>query len=359
MSAATKKYTFFNLDLHVSVIEDVKYICQKLYGDSIEIVNWSISTHNWVFGKEDKDVQFINKYTWPREFNTENIKKFNNTYGKYLKTFDGFIVTHTPIFATIFAEYEKPIIILNSCRYEQPFSFEGCVDFYAWRNLNKILIKLYKKGNLILISNNLADNKYIELGTSISSKYIPSLCKYTHTYHTPKINKAVVIGNNIFKSDDHIIEKPSKISWEELYSYKAIIHVPYEISTISIFEQYSAGVPLFFPSRKFYEECIINGKMDLISRYINIGPNNINECLNSDTFWLDRADYYTWMKNIYYYDNEDDLIHKIIHFKETDDVVLDRKKHLLSHEKDILSKWQEVWTELLSKIEERKDMNNN
>jgi hypothetical protein len=212
-------------------------------------------------------------------------------------------------------------------------------------------MNIYKKGNLFIISNNMADKDYIELGTSVPSRYIPSLCKYTKAYHYPKIDKAIIIGKNIFKTSEYLIEKPDKISWNDLYFYKALVHVQYEISTMSIFEQYSAGIPLFFTSRKFYEECIQNGKMELISRYTDTGPHNLIKCLSSDTFWLDRADYYTWMNNIYYYDNEEDLIYKITHLNESNEIILNRKKLLENHEANILSQWQDVWTELLSKIE--------
>jgi hypothetical protein len=91
--------------------------------------------------------------------------------------------------------------------------------------------------------------------------------------------------------------------------------------------------------------------MELISRYTDTGPHNLIKCLSSDTFWLDRADYYTWMNNIYYYDNEEDLIYKITHLNESNEIILNRKKLLENHETNILSQWQDVWTELLSKIE--------
>jgi hypothetical protein len=47
-------------------------------------------------------------------------------------------------------------------------------------------------------------------------------------------------------------------SWKDLFNRKAIIHFPYEVSTMSIFEQYSAGAVLVFPSRRFFEELINN-----------------------------------------------------------------------------------------------------
>ena len=54
----------FNLDLHVSVIEDVKYIFKNIYGDNVEITNWSISGHNWIFNKDTPEVIGITNATW-------------------------------------------------------------------------------------------------------------------------------------------------------------------------------------------------------------------------------------------------------------------------------------------------------
>ena len=52
-------------------------------------------------------------------------------------------------------------------------------------------------------------------------------------------------------SHPKIIKKESlrNRSWEHLYSYRGIIHIPYNISTMSIFEQKAAGIPLFFPNK--------------------------------------------------------------------------------------------------------------
>ena len=36
-----KSFRIFNLDLHISVIKDIKDICKQLYGDTIEITNWN------------------------------------------------------------------------------------------------------------------------------------------------------------------------------------------------------------------------------------------------------------------------------------------------------------------------------
>ena len=62
-SQSVKKLRFFNLDLQISVIADVKYIFEKL---GHEVVNWSISGHTWVFGKERDIVDVVNENTWGR-----------------------------------------------------------------------------------------------------------------------------------------------------------------------------------------------------------------------------------------------------------------------------------------------------
>ena len=103
----------FNLDLHISVIEDVKYIINKLYKDKIEITNWSLSHMSWVFNKQIANVEIINQHTW-KNINKKLIEDFYNKYKDYLEQFDGFIVTHSPVFCLLFEKFSKPIILINS-----------------------------------------------------------------------------------------------------------------------------------------------------------------------------------------------------------------------------------------------------
>ena len=86
----TTPLRLFNLDLHISVIEDIKDICKRIFGNSIEITNWSISGHNFVFNKPTPDVKGINQDTW-KSFSFNHIQEFQDTYDDILKTYDGFI----------------------------------------------------------------------------------------------------------------------------------------------------------------------------------------------------------------------------------------------------------------------------
>jgi hypothetical protein len=98
--------------------------------------------------------------------------------GIFLSTFDGFIVTHNPSFVLLYESFNKPIIVVNTCRYEQPYRREQRPA--GWKTLNGKLKELYDSGRITVVSNNRADQDYLEMGTGIKSTYIPS-CVSTRT----------------------------------------------------------------------------------------------------------------------------------------------------------------------------------
>ncbi len=342
----------FNLDLHISVIEDVKNIFYQLYGDSIEITNWSISGHNWVFGKTSREVKFINQGSW-HKICPQMVEDFVECYRDFLSTFDGFIVTHTPVFALLYESFNKPILMVNSCRYDQPYCWFFNQDNWTW--LSSSLRRLWTNGLLIPISNNKADQRYLELGASIKSQWIPSLCLYTNTQWLPTRAEFVCFGDrSLFPPSELLVERPREgYSWKDLYSYKGIVHIPYEMSTMSQFEQYSAGVPLFFPSKDYYRKSILDKRYPFGSIYFRgIAPALLAEAVRSLDFWLDRADFYDNenFKYVHFYESPEDLIQKITNFNETDRELAERRQWLNSRKEAALEAWKAIidaqWTGL-------------
>jgi hypothetical protein len=328
---------FFNLDLHISVIKDIEKILHKIYGNTIEIVNWSLSEHNWVFKQDKTNVDIINENTWDN-INEELIREFNDKYD--FSNYDGFIVTHTPVFSMIFEKYNKPIICINSCRYDMPFCL-GVNPNIEW--FHEGLKRMCEKGQLIIVSNNLGDQEYLYRGTGITSHYIPSLCCYTNTQYMPRLNKFVIYGDHgLYLGLKNVVKRPSPgYSWDLLYSFKGIIHNPYEISTMSIAEQITAGVPLFFPTKRFYLDCITNGLMKLISNYDGKNRLSLEE-------WIDRGDFYNSYKYIHYYDSLEDLAQKLRDFNKIEDECRDnRLVWLVEREKEILSKWKVIFDKII------------
>lgn len=314
----------FCLDLHISVISDVKNIISQVYGNQIEITHWCISDHHSIIGMERANVEIVNHMTW-RQITKEMIEDFQKKYWNFLSTFDFFIVTHSPVFALLYAPFGKPILCINSCRYEQPFSFSE--NFEMWRYLNSELYYLSQQGILTIISNSKADRDHLKIGTGIESIHIPSLCLYTVAKYNPVykvlicFDSSQIIPTTNFTWNKNILIPGYK--WEDLYKFIGIIHIPYEISTMSIFEQYSACIPLLFPTKRFLKKLIQSGRIEFQGPYNkkNYIP-EVKETYGENwiDFWLDRADYYDQenMPYITYFDSIPDLLEIIptINFME-------------------------------------------
>lgn len=336
----TQKRRFFNLDLHISVIEDIKYICSELYKENVEIVNWSISGHNWVFQKPEKDVVAIHQGTW-KHINESMIHAFQDYYDEELKTYDGFIVTHTPVFAMLFEKYNKPILVVNTCRYDQPFCWTK--DTYMLDRFHDCLRKLQREKRLSIVSNNAADKAYLYERTGIDSIHIPSLCLYTNATYTGKHPQFVVFqkSTTLFPNHPLLTKLSDRYSWQDLYDYKGIIHTPYEMSTMSIFEQFWRGIPLFFPTKRFYKQCLKEGSMEFISLYHKWGQ-PISE--TEIDVWLDKADWYAF-PGLYYYDSVEDLFKQLETFQ---DIHADmRSKWIEAAKGHILTQWKTILSPLI------------
>jgi hypothetical protein len=251
--ASERPLKFFSLDLHISVIADLRDIFES---EGHEVKSWCISDHTWVFGKQRDSVEVVNEKTW-KDLDKRMCDRFYERYKDELSQYDAFIVTHNASFALLYEKFNKPIVIVNSTRYENPFTQSP--EKWAW--LNEYLKSGVKNRKIFIVSNNKGDQAYLKRYTGLDSEVIPSLCLYTRAAYSGKTEGFIGrFPGHIFKSfakkqlgsDKNLIRKPRHgYTWQELYDYQGIVHFPYQISTMSIFEQYSANVPLFLPSKKF------------------------------------------------------------------------------------------------------------
>lgn len=297
---------FFNIDLHVSVISDLKNIFENM-GHNVD--NWSISGHHHLFGWQQKKDCVINQNNWTT-LDKRLCDKFYNTYKDELSKYDAFIVTHTPSFSLLYERFNKPIIVVASTRYEAPFSN----DMMRWAWLNRYLTNGVEEEKIKLVANNKYDQKYLFHFLNKEVEIIPNLCEYTNAKYSGENEKYLYTSkfsglNNQLPSN--FIDKQTKLknyTWQEMYDHKGIIHIPYNASTMSIFEQYTANVPLFFPSITFlfelmkkYENQIMSelswnqvhrlpSQSILMGRDLFNDPNNYEGLATSD--WQFNCDWY-------------------------------------------------------------------
>jgi len=290
---------FFNLDLHISVIEDIKTILEK---QGHQVVSKSISGHNWVFNREPAQVDVVNQETW-KNLDQKMADEFYERYKDELSEYDGFIVTYPPTFAILFEKFDKPIIAVAATRYEAPCSQSE----ERWNWVNRKLIEMIDRGQLIAVANNKYDKHYCEYFLQRDWKHIPSICEYTGAKYTGTREQSIVSGRTSLNAPDVLhITQIGRHSWQDLYSYKSIIHIPYNASLMSIFEQYTANVPLIFPTKglaiqlpSFMREAFFPGTM--------LSNKEFEYFASHDR--LDLADFYDeeWMPHLLYFNNFEKL----------------------------------------------------
>jgi hypothetical protein len=332
----------FNLDLHVAVIEDIKNIMNTLYGSNVEITNWSISGANASFKKPTAEVKHVNPDTW-KNIDMAMIKRFQDEYDEFLKGFDAFIVTFSPVFVMLYEKYGKPIIVINATRYDQPFCWNKNTEML---NLfHESMKRMQESKQMIMVSNNKGDQKYLKDRANIDSIYIPSLCLYTNAhYNNPSKDVFMAFANiealKAVKNSEKIAPRPGNYEFSDLAEYRGIIHMPYEISTMAGFEQYFAGIPLFFPEKEFYKKYVQDGKVQFVSLYDSWDRIATNEELD---MWLANADQYNF-KYINYYTSLEDCVDKINNFVDTD------KEVRLAWIEEVKKKTFDDWKKLLDPI---------
>ena len=303
----SKRLVAFNLDLHVSVIADLS---DEFARRTFRLVRWSISSHNFVFRRVFRfpdPVEFVNQDNW-RNLNPISIGRFNEKYERVMQEVDFFVVTHTPSFIQIFEKYRKPILCINSTRYEAPYSNNP----ELWTGLNDSIIRGSESGKLTMWSNNRVDQGYLSNIIGVESELVPSLCAYVDCRWSPSDKTLIYVGKTDLERA--LLKKKLGENWlsaeeglgknfkyEKLASVSAVFFLPYQLSTMSLFELATMGVPVIVPSAAFLKQLwnegfpvlseILYAPLEVFRESIQSRGLEIDWLMNLD-WWLDRADFY-------------------------------------------------------------------
>jgi hypothetical protein len=193
-----------------------------------------------------------------------------------------FIITgHTLYTTLVFAQLGLPMLHINSTRYANTFiKIPALMDF-----VHGGIVRLLQSGRLTIFHNNRADEAYFNWyfpwfgrlwpGRSL---HVPSLCEFgprlrvktppgprRYMFWDPR--NQTVVGNGspylaaLWKALKDMlgdrIDRTHEIKGNSPHipdgfqdKYAAIIHIPYNVSTMSMFEQARAGIPTWVPSKK-------------------------------------------------------------------------------------------------------------
>ncbi len=322
---------FFNIDLHISVIADLRSIFSTL---GHTIVDKSLSGHTWVFGRGQDGVKVISQDNW-KSIDKNFCNRFYEEYKDDLRGYDGFVCTYPPSFSLLYEKFNKPIILQVPIRFEVPFQnnpsgLKRFIDFLRNGIDNK---------QIIPVCNNLYDKKYCEKYTDREWILIPNVCDYTGIEYKGSNNYVLYSKTRIDLENSNIVHKDDYLGraykWNRLNWVKGIIHIPYNVSTMSIFEQYTGNIPLFFPTPEF--------NMQLYKSGFSLTELSWTQSKEDSIEWIAMSDYYNqeWMPYISYFSslrNINDLVNNV------DLIEISQKMQLFNvgRKKRIHAKWSDI-----------------
>ena len=254
-----KTPTLMSLDLHTSVSRD---LIEPLRACSIELDRWTISASSHLFHEANLRTAHIRGSNW-RMLNPDVVAKFQARYKDSLRNYMGFVVTYTFSFLQIFDSLQKPILAVNATRYESPYSLQQD----RFDSLNQTIQKLDQLDLLTVVSNNLGDKDYLKILANIESVYIPNLCDYVPK-HNPQDRPWIIqsrnpelanlIASQVANSITQENAFPIGFTHQEFSKHVGVILIPYNISTMRLFELTTAGFPVRIPSDRLLKEWAVH-----------------------------------------------------------------------------------------------------
>ncbi|CAF0787002.1 unnamed protein product [Rotaria sp. Silwood1] len=373
------KITFWSNDYHISPIHDVKQLLIPL---GVRFIDKSLSGSCSLTDTCARNLRILTSHNGMNP-NKAIRKQFYEYYKNHplMNRVDAFICFHPAAMCELFMPFNRTIIVIASTRYEL-----GRFSADEWNEWNKNLRIIASDPQNVVAGNNLYDAEYIRYFTGINATVLPSICSYTKVVYRPtKRNREYIfipthkhinfneqflneLKLSIEKFNTSIIVKPLRQLYKfyryiNLVRHPAIIYLPYQVSLMSIFEQYTMNIPLFFPSIDLLTEWHLKynvvfdrtwdkaltgvGKNSstIPSYYVNStipDPNNEYD-YSAIRYWLKFADFYQW-PHITYFNSTDDLTLKLINtnltfISEQMSIYNNQKKlKLLEHWKTILNR---------------------
>jgi hypothetical protein len=269
---------FFNIDLHSSVITDVK-TCLRAAGHLVESHN--MSGHTWALGisRASKGIGPGSRSIGYGSINVDNWESLFHDWPSYaraaawrdenrkeLERFDGFISCYPPAFALLYEGLPGKNIIDIPVRYDLHFTERPT----AWRDFNDRLRRQIDEGKLVAVANSRYDAAYFEYFVGRPCRYISSTCEYVDGLTGPWSPGTPLASRRFIGFGEHSGCReaadhdrslrfvrdlfPHNYNHEQITRASGLVWIPYNCSIMSFFEHYWLGIPLFVPSERFLVE---------------------------------------------------------------------------------------------------------
>jgi len=258
-----KPLVIWSNDYHIAPINDLKHLLKPL---GVRFIDKSLSGHCHVTDtcEGKKSLKIINRDN-AMNLDTSLISKFYEAYKNdtELQSVDAFVCFHPASMCELFMPFNKSLIVIASTRYEL-----GRFGADRWRRWNSNLVQIAKTPTNVVGGNNRYDVEYIKYFTGIQPQLLPSFCGYLSNTYTPSRPGFLLAPVHhegferiIMSEYQRVCENISctakltrlreiypHYKYSDLTAHAGVVYVPYQVSVMSMFEQYRMNIPLFFPS---------------------------------------------------------------------------------------------------------------
>ena len=339
-----RPFVIWSNDYHIGPIRDLKDLLQPL---GVKFIDKTLSGHCHLTSTCEHNLTIINKAN-AMGLDSEGllIEEFYNYYrtDPEMMSVDAFVCFHPSAMCELFLPFNRSVFVIASTRYEL-----GRFLPLRWMTWNENLIEIAGHPYNVVAGNNLYDAKYIQYFTGVKAQVLTSFCGYIDERYTghkdgfilapphkegfSKIfQNAYDAACNLANCNETIFNLRARYphyEYSDLCAHKGIVYIPYQVSVMSMFEQYRMNIPLFFPSKillgNWQQEYMImnertwDGVFKKIPSGSNLPPHPSQSSIpdpNSETnrtainYWIQFADFYTF-PHITYYDSATDLVRKL------------------------------------------------
>ena len=272
----SKEIRLFGLDHHHAVLWDIKQILRPL-GFRLDFF-WLSDGRSSM--NEAIPNAFHPFYSSVDIYKTDPTLRLSEECIRTIKEkgYQGIISAHSLVTPSRLTEAGLPIFHLTSTR----FGNEGILDSVKHKQLTEALEEMFRQNRLFVAHNNRGDQMYFRQyfrGLEPSQEiYIPSYCYSPHRLRIESVepkrffiwdtrqvllqaDKSPFMKQLYIRLKDHLqdsldsqalllAEKKEYLAEGYLDKYTAVIHLPYNISTMSIFQQTAANIPVWVPSAR-------------------------------------------------------------------------------------------------------------
>jgi hypothetical protein len=309
---------------------------------------------------------------------------------------DVFHCSHPTGMCELFMPFNISMLVLATTRFEQGRENDAARFAAFVRNFRAMAAM---PGTTVL-ANNLYDAHYVYYYTGVRPRHVPSLCTYTGASYSWRPSNAAapraipVVGFRPLKGGLHpgavddfmqplsvLVRKRGlpytfggfrallgeHYSYPQLASFPALLYLPYQVSTMSFYEQYSMGIPIIAPSARLLAQWQMEYSLvseltwslafrtggtrkGVLPRHPSVAaadepfdPND-EDSVDAVRHWLQHADFYTF-PHVILFDSWEELATKLasVDFPAV-------STRMLQHVEVLKRELSEVWGGMLQRV---------